>query len=163
MCQVQEPLLGQSEGAMKYPSALVRFLNNVGPTGSGCWNWTAGTTPLRYGKFRVGGRITYAHRYSYEMAYGPIPEGLQLDHLCRNPSCVRPSHLEAVTCRENLMRGDTPAAKHAAKTHCPQGHEYNDTNTYMTPAGTRQCKPCTLIRQAAARAAKRIRVVGGET
>lgn len=86
---------------------------------SGCWLWK-GATACGYGYFRH----RPAHRFAYELYRGPIPEGLQLDHLCRVRSCVNPSHLEAVTQGVNLHRGETIAARNAAKTHCPKGHEY---------------------------------------
>lgn len=113
---------------------------------SGCWSWVGALNAYGYGKWRLNGRLCLAHRIFYKRVKGPIPDGFHLDHLCRNPSCVNPDHLEAVTCRENLLRGIGPSAQHAKKTHCPQGHPYNDTNTYRPHRGGRQCIPC---RQAA--------------
>lgn len=84
----------------------------------------------------------YAHRLSYTLAYGSIPEGLVIDHLCRTPVCVRPDHLEAVTQQENMRRGP------GAKTHCKRGHEFNEVNTYVRKdTGARFCRPCKNIRR----------------
>ncbi len=89
------------------------------------------------------GKMLYAHRVSYELFVDAIPDGLTLDHLCRVRHCVNPSHLEPVTMRENLMRGDTAAAKNAAKESCPQGHPYSGDNLRITPKGYRVCRTCT--------------------
>ena len=98
--------------------------------------------------FKVGhGANTMpAHRYAYEELVGPIPEGLQLDHLCRNRSCVNPDHLEPVTCRENLRRGETLNAANLAKTHCPAGHPYAGENLSITAKGFRECIECGRTR-----------------
>jgi hypothetical protein len=110
--------------------------------GDECWNWIGERTPKGYGRMRHGSEREYAHRVLYELLVGPIPEGSQLDHLCRNRACVRPAHLEPVTCRENLMRGQTLAAENAAKTRCPRGHPYDEVNTYVDPSGARRCRVC---------------------
>lgn len=109
---------------------------------SGCWNWTARKTPDGYGQMKIGGRAgrpEYAHRLAYEHWVGPIPEGKHLDHLCRNPSCVNPSHLEPVTNRENIRRG----LRGVLTTHCPHGHAYDEANTgYSRGTGWRYCRAC---------------------
>lgn len=110
-----------------------------------CWLWTGNTPNGRYGRFMVDGRSVSAHHYSYETTIEPIPDGLVTDHLCRVKNCVRPSHLEAVTQRENLMRGDTIAAANAAKTHCKRGHPFDVANTrWRAQKGTitRNCRAC---------------------
>lgn len=113
-----------------------------------CWIWTAG---LRngYGHMTIGRRedgTDYAHRIAYRLMVGPIPDGLQLDHLCRDTRCVNPEHLEPVTQQENLLRGETIAARNARVTHCPRGHEYTAANTYEH-AGTRHCRACWADRR----------------
>lgn len=87
------------------PTPEDRFWAKVDKCRDGCWVWTAKGTPAGYGQFRVDGVDVYAHRFSYELHVGPIPDGLQIDHLCRVTSCVNPAHLEPVTGAENLRRG----------------------------------------------------------
>lgn len=82
------------------------------------------------------------HEWSYEQVHGPVPEGLELDHLCRSVTCVRPSHLEAVTHRENTLRGTGPPAVHAAKTHCVNNHPLSGDNLNVTADGERECIIC---------------------
>jgi hypothetical protein len=123
-----------------------RFMAKVEKTDS-CWIWTAQCTPGGYGRFKIGGRPLRAHRVAYELLVGPIPEGLVLDHLCRVRHCVNPAHLEPVTQRENVLRGDAVGAVNAAKTHCPQGHPYDQLNTLME-AGSRRCLACKRSREA---------------
>jgi len=123
-------------------SAEDRFWQKVDKGGdNGCWNWTAALTSSGYGKFMIQRVSSVAHRLSYTWLVGEIPEGLDLDHLCRNRRCVNPIHLEPVTRRENLLRGKTIPAEHAEKTHCPEGHEYNSENTYLKN-GARHCRKC---------------------
>jgi hypothetical protein len=100
-----------------------------------------GYTKSRYPHDRAS---WYTHRLAYVLLVGPIPKGLQLDHLCRQPACCNPDHLEPVTARENLVRGETVTAREVATTHCPRGHEYTNENTYRRPdnPNKRDCKEC---------------------
>lgn len=133
-----------------------RFWAKVNKTET-CWLWTASTTPKGYGKFSLGRdaqgaqRLINAHRFAYEQVVGPIAEGLELDHLCREKLCVNPDHLEPVTHAENMRR------MFATITHCPQGHEYDEANLYTRPkgkSGGRMCRTCHRLRERRRRAAK---------
>jgi hypothetical protein len=119
-----------------------------------CWVWQRSVNKNGYAKFSVAkgqglAKFVQGHRYSYELFHGPIPPGLVIDHLCRNHSCVRPQHLEAVTTAVNLERG---IQANRAKTHCPKGHEYTRANTYHRKPGKagrtgRNCRACAAINQ----------------
>ena len=122
---------------------------------SGCLLWTGWRNAGGYGSIWVNGRNRYVHRVMYEMFVEPIPEGLQLDHLCRVRHCASPAHLEPVTIRANLMRGQTPAAANAVKTRCPVGHEFDLLNTYWNPQGSRECRACNRDKMRRHRASKR--------
>ena len=129
--------------------ALSRFMQYVvQDDATGCWNWQAYRNKLGYGAFGIGSRTDGsrrrigAHRWSYEHFVGPIPEGLSIDHLCRNPSCVNPGHLEPVTNGENVRRGEGISVQNARKTACPQGHPYEGGNVYYRPEGDRVCREC---------------------
>jgi hypothetical protein len=129
-------------------AALERFELNVSPEpNTGCWLWTGALSVAGYAKLRHGfDKSDLAHRFAYQQFRGPIPDGLVLDHLCRNTWCVNPVHLEAVTERINLIRGVSPVGINHRKTHCLRGHELAGTNLYMTNRGQRYCKECIRIR-----------------
>lgn len=116
-----------------------RFWKRINKTNT-CWLWMGSHTVAGYGIVMRKGRIIYAHRVSYEMVNGPIPKGLEIDHMCNTPVCVNPAHLRAVTHRENIMRSN-PGGFNAAKKHCPKGHEYSPENTYVYK-GRRNCRAC---------------------
>jgi hypothetical protein len=119
-----------------------RFWSKVSyePT-SGCWLWIGYVTKNGYGRFFWRGRAEWAHRAAYEMAVGPIPTGLTIDHGCRVRSCVNPSYLEVVTIGENVRRGESVFAQNKRRTHCPVGHPYTTENTRHWH-GQRKCRAC---------------------
>lgn len=136
--------------------AIERFAEKIALVDSGCIEWIGGLNGVGYGQFYVGRNANpntgkgYAHRWSFEHHVGPIPEGMHLDHLCRNRACVNPEHLEPVTIRENILRGVSRAAEHATKTHCPAGHPYEGSNLYVYPtSGIRRCRECGRLQSAA--------------
>jgi hypothetical protein len=133
-----------------------RFLAKVAHVGE-CWRWTGCVVRSGYAQFGVGGRATSAHRWAYKQFVGPIPDGLVVDHLCHSRDstcvggpaclhrrCVNPAHLEVVTQKVNISRGQT-AQFQVRRTHCPYGHPYDDANTYRY-GNKRQCKACTARR-----------------
>lgn len=147
----------------------LRFWRKVAdyPSAGGCWLWTGSSSGAEgYGQYFVGGkgsrnanRTQYkrAHRVAYEALVGPIPEGMQLDHLCRVPSCVNPAHLEPVTQQENIRRGRGPSVaglRNAAKTHCSRGHAYEGNNLRIGKDGARYCRVCKSIYEAKYKAKK---------
>lgn len=111
-----------------------------------CWEWQGGRTPAGYGQMGMNHRMHPAHRLAWEWTYGPIPDGLHIDHLCRNPPCVNPAHLEPVTVLENQLRG---RADRGLLDACPNGHLYAETGVYLSRNGKRQCAECS--RRATAR------------
>jgi hypothetical protein len=125
---------------MAAKNTLNDFWNRVAKTES-CWAWTGPKMKSGYGTIGIYGKKYLAHRFSYELDGNVIPDGFDVDHLCRNRSCVNPDHLEAVSHRENLLRGETTTARNAAKTHCPQGHLFAGENLYQRN-GIRMCRQC---------------------
>jgi hypothetical protein len=125
--------------------AIDRIAEKVALTDSGCIEWIAAPANTGYGELSANSETprVLAHRWSYEHHFGPIPEGLQIDHLCRNRLCINPDHLEAVTQRVNILRGEGATARNAAKTHCPRGHALSGDNVYTHPTrGHRECLEC---------------------
>lgn len=122
------------------------FTDKRGP--SECWNWTGHVSSKGYARIRVRSGLVgpklfmRAHRFAYELLVGAIPDGLTLDHLCRNRRCVNPAHLEAVPDRINVLRGDGPPARNARKIRCIRGHLFDDSNTIYRSCGRRRCREC---------------------
>lgn len=127
-----------------------RILEKVSPEpNTGCWLWTGYTNGAGYGVLEIKDQPFRAHRLSYELFIGPIPEGLTLDHLCRVRCCVNPHHLEPVTIGDNVLRGDARTVSRARRafnvstiTHCANGHEWTDVNTSYYSSGSRRCLTC---------------------
>ena len=129
-----------------------RFWAKVGPHDdpTKCWLWTAFSHvgkdgKLRYGVFWANGKKVYAHRFSYGLHHATIPAGMTIDHVkargCTSTLCDNPHHLEVVTNKVNVLRGNTLPALEATVTHCPQGHPYSEENTYVWQ-DRRQCRIC---------------------
>jgi hypothetical protein len=113
---------------------------------SGCVIWFGYIDPKGYGRINVNGKSRRTHVVAYEINVGPIPFGKQLDHLCRNRACCAEWHLEPVTPRENVLRGNTIAARNAAKTECIHGHPFDESNTCTSRPGWRDCRTCKCER-----------------
>lgn len=130
----------------------LRFMAKVVKLSSGCWKWVGAVArKTGYGRFTVNNQKRVgAHQFAYEMVYGLVPQGLEVDHLCRNRRCVNPTHLEAVSHRENNYRGIGLSAQNAHKSLCAAGHPFDEKNTYMykTRYGTqRHCRACHAAAQ----------------
>ncbi len=130
------------------------FWPRVEEQSDGCWLWRGKLDRAGYGQFLTGNRKegnrrwTMAHRWAYDQFVGFVPAGLELDHLCRRRHCVNPDHLEAVTHKVNILRGESPTAVNARKTHCPQGHPYSGENLKTLRTRTnRECRTCIKMRR----------------
>ncbi len=129
------------------PRLPARFWSKVRVDVSGCWLWIT-SRRAGYGAFSIRRKSHQAHHLAYQQLVGLVPAGLQLDHLCRVRHCVNPAHLEPVTLRENVLRGESFTARNARKTYCPRGHEYSLDNTRIRVRGTgnksRDCRTCLM-------------------
>lgn len=148
-----------------------RFWRKVEFEPGGCWLWKGPTNGVGYGYFYLhsgvrgqGGRMVLAHRWSYEQIFGLIPYKQVIDHLCREPSCVHPLHLEVVSYQDNILRGvsNSPISGvfKSRQTRCIRGHEFTEQNTYMTKKGHRHCRQCHAVEMSLRRREKKMRVEG---
>lgn len=131
-------------------SPEVRLMAKTRPTGSGCLEWTGFRNRLGYGRIAFHGKACAAHRVAYELFAGPVPVGLELDHLCGNRACVNVAHLEPVSHLENVRRGRA-GEKNRGKTHCHRGHLLSDDNVRIYD-GSRHCLTCKRDRKRGYRA-----------
>ena len=131
---------------------MKRLLAKVDASNSDCWNWTASTTTRGYPQFRLDGKVVKAYRTMYEYFVGPIPDGLDVNHICGNRLCMNYRHMELVSRTETLLRAGVPDMTHkryAAQTHCKRGHEYTEANTQwqkIKGVWCRNCKTCRAVR-----------------
>lgn len=132
----------------------LRIVTAIERDANGCWLWTKKLNNMGYGHMGVRGKLHYPHRIAYAEFVGPIPDGLQLDHLCKVTRCCNPAHLEPVTGRENLRRGDGFAGLNARKTHCLRGHPFDERNTAFEGTA-RKCRACAAAYQRALRARRK--------
>lgn len=137
--------------------AMQRFWRQIERRESGCWEWVGWRNPKGYGLFSDQSQGYPAHRWLYERIVGPVPSELVMDHLCRNPPCVNPSHLEPVTIAENFRRSPYFPGN---RTHCKHGHAFDAANTVYLAGGGRMCRECARVASVRARRNKRLRSVG---
>ncbi len=140
--------------------ALERFYEKVVRSdtlfynGTPCLLWTGGGTTDGYGQCYYQGRKYMSHKWHYEVTVGPVPEGMDLDHLCEHRRCLDPSHLKISTHQENLLRGNTVTGINKRKTECLRGHPFDEKNTRIIPGIGRKCRTCEGIWRETARQKK---------
>lgn len=138
-------LYNMPKGVYVRPTVEQRFFDKVNKT-EGCWLWVAPPGESGYGYLAINRRPVLAHRFSYELHNGPIPEGLQVNHTCDVRTCVNPEHLYSGTQQENMRDRDTRGRNPMSnKTHCKRGHPYDEENTYNR-LSSRSCRACNALR-----------------
>lgn len=132
------------------PTDIPAWLADKASVVGECWIMSVGLDRNGYSRLRADGALWWAHRWVWSRLVGPVPDGLQLDHLCRNRACVRPDHLEPVSASENVRRstaGVSLSHVNGDKTHCMHGHIFDAKNTYYRPSGGRSCRACLRARR----------------
>ncbi len=147
LCKVSEPVLAKRGRNKRFSEEeRIRILWSRVEITHTCWLYRGKLNPTAgYAHVNWSDSARWVHRIFYEWQFGPIPKGLQIDHLCRVRHCVNPWHMEAVTPRVNTFRGKSVSVVNAAKTHCPHGHEYNEKNTFRDSVGQRHCRICGML------------------
>lgn len=145
-----DPLAGRK--VPQFFTSVEQMIENSVAKSNGCWEWIGTRGADRYGRATINKVRGQAHRFSYEHFVGPIPDGYQVDHLCRNTYCVNPDHLEAVTPQVNTLRSTSPSAFNARKTHCIRGHAFTGANLIVKD-GRRACRACRTDRESQRKAA----------
>ena len=155
--QPNEPTEAPAPAASSTQKDRDRLWSYALADGSGCWVWQLALSESGYGRIWVGDKALRPHRFAYEIVKGPIPEELELDHLCRLRACINPNHLEAVTHLENMRRGEAPPPpRYALRAYCKRGHAFTKANTYITPTrSARGCRACNRVAVARYAARKR--------
>lgn len=136
----------------------INFYSDISYNGTRCWEWKDRPDSHGYGQIRIGNKMRLVYQITYRLVKGPLPEGEEIDHLCRNTLCVNPDHLQSVTHRENVLRGISPHAKNAKKIFCKNGHPLWGDNARPFPSrpGHRVCRACISERNKRSRALEKI-------
>ena len=139
------------KGRFSSAPILDRLMCKMTIKSNGCWEWTASLDSCGYGHIFFAGKLRKAHRVAYELLKTPIPEGYEIDHLCRNRRCINPEHMEIVSHAENMRRSPSFEKRRLAK-RCKRGHSLSDAFINKTKSGiSRQCRQCTYLRKREAR------------